>query len=220
MNLFVNSIITPPAHLPVTASDTDLAAAVVEEIERVHLWRGIVRQTRRITLDGPLPPRIEIEPVASLTSLTRWTPTDDAAVIDATNYHYVTREPGGTILEPLPWYSWPSPERSIGSFSLTYTAGWMVTPESSPGAGDAVNLGARHPIRLMIERAIAFRAVELASPVSPSARSRLVRRRSPTRTDQNPPRRLPASDAAFSTDRALISSQTVDDARRCTHCEN
>ena len=66
---------------------------MVEEVERLNLWRGIVRQTRRITLDGPLPPRIELEPVASLTSLTRWTSTDDAAVIDPASYHYVTRDP-------------------------------------------------------------------------------------------------------------------------------
>ena len=157
MNLFMTEVVTVAEHLPVTVADAQLAAAVVEEIERAHLWRGIVRQTRRITLDGPLPPRIELEPVASLTSLTRWTPTDDAAVINSTNYHYVTRDPGGTILEPLPWYSWPSPERSIGSFTLTYTAGWVVTPESSPGAGDAVN-HVPPSVRLMIERAVAFRA--------------------------------------------------------------
>ena len=50
--------------MTVAAADQALAAAVVEEVERVHLWRGIVRQTRRITLDGPLPPRIELEPVS------------------------------------------------------------------------------------------------------------------------------------------------------------
>ena len=42
-----------------------------------------------------------------------WTPTDDAAVIGAGNYHYVTREPGGTII--VPNSSWPAPQRSIGS---------------------------------------------------------------------------------------------------------
>ena len=49
MNLFMTEIVTPPTTLPVTvaAADQALAAAVVEEIERtVHLWRGIVRQTR------------------------------------------------------------------------------------------------------------------------------------------------------------------------------
>ena len=108
-------------------------------------------------IDGPLPPRIELEPVTAIVSLTMWTPTDDAAVIGAANYHYVTRDPGGSILEPLPWYSWPSPERSIGSFTLNYSCGWEVTPESSPGAGDAVN-DVPPSVRLMIERAIAFRA--------------------------------------------------------------
>ena len=160
MNLFMTGVVTPPAHLPVTvaAADQALVAAVVEEVERVHLWRAIVGpQTRRILIDGPLPPRIELEPVTAIVSLTMWTPTDDAAVIDAASYHVISRDPQGTVIEPLPWYSWPSPERSIGSFSLTYTAGWVVTPESSPGAGDGVN---RVPasVRLLISRAIAFRA--------------------------------------------------------------
>ena len=152
----MSEIITPPAHLPVTvaAADQALAAAVVEEVERVHLWRGIVRQTRRITLDGPLPPRIELEPVASLT-ITRWTPTDAAAVIDAASYQYVTRNPEGTII--VPNSSWPAPQRSIGSFSINYECGWMVTPETALNAGDAVN-EVPASIQLMVNRAIAFRA--------------------------------------------------------------
>ena len=155
----MSEIITPPAHLPVTvaAADQALAAAVVEEIERTILWRAIVRQERRIVLDGPLPPRFELEPVASLTGLTMWTPTDDDAVIDAASYYSVTRDPGGTILEPVPWENWPSPERSIGSFSITYECGWTVTPESAPLAGDAVN-EVPASIQLMVNRAIAFRA--------------------------------------------------------------
>ena len=55
MNLFVTEIVTPPEHLPITASDTDLAAAVTEEIELTVLWRACVLQTRRILIDGPLP---------------------------------------------------------------------------------------------------------------------------------------------------------------------
>ena len=62
MSLFVSQIVTPPAHLPITTTDEALAAAVVEEIERSVLWRAVVRQTRRIIIDGPLPPRIELEP--------------------------------------------------------------------------------------------------------------------------------------------------------------
>ena len=57
MNLFVSEIVTPPAHLPVTvaAADMALAGSVVEELERGFLWRAIVRQERRIVLDGSLP---------------------------------------------------------------------------------------------------------------------------------------------------------------------
>ena len=157
MNLFMTEIVTPPEHLPITASDTDLAAAVTEEIERTVLWRSVVLQERRILIDGDLPEILVMEPIVSITSLTMWTPTDDAAVINSSNYHYVTRDPAGTIIAPVPWENWPAPERSIGSFTLTYTAGWVVTPESAPGVGDGVN---RVPasVRLMISRAVDFRA--------------------------------------------------------------
>ena len=159
MSLFVSEIVTPPAHLPVTvaAADQALAAAVVEEIERTILWRAIVRQERRIVLDGSLPPRIEIEPVTAIVSLTRWTPTDSAVVIDAASYSVVTRDPAGSLIEPVPWESWPAPERALGSFALTYMAGWTVTPETAPLADDAVNT-VPASVRLMVERAVAFRA--------------------------------------------------------------
>ena len=175
MNLFVTEIISPAAHLPVTvdAAQATLAAAVVEEIERAVLWRAVVRQTRRIIIGGPLPPRIELEPVSSVVSLTQWTPArfpqrkargrsgagaeDTDAVIDAASYDVVTRDPAGTIIAPAPGYDWPAPERSIGSFTLTYESGWTVTPESAPLAGDGVN-EVPASVRLMIERAVEFRA--------------------------------------------------------------
>ena len=159
MNLFVSEIVTPPALLPVTvtAAAQALAAAVVEEIERAYLWRAIVSQERRIVIDGPLPPILKVEPLTAIVSLTRWTPTDDAAVIDADGYNFVSRDPLGSIIFATPGKNWPEPQRAIGSFALTYMAGWTVTPESSPGAGDAVN---RVPasIQFMIDRAIKFRA--------------------------------------------------------------
>ena len=132
MNLFVSEIVTPPATLPIAVADADqaLAAAVTEEIERVHLWRAIVRQTRRVIIDGPLPPRLELEPVVAIVSLTKWTPSDAAKVIPAANYDFVTREPAGTIILPARGKNWPAQKRSIGSFALTYLAGWEVTPES------------------------------------------------------------------------------------------
>ena len=156
MTYFVDEIVTPPAHLPISvaAADEALALAVTEEVEKGVLWRGVVAQTRRVLVDGPLPSRIEIEPTTSIT-ITRWTPTDAASVIAADNYTVVSRDPHGTII--VPNSSWPSPQRSIGSFSLTYECGWTVTPESAPGAGDAIN-DVPASVRLMIERAVAFRA--------------------------------------------------------------
>ena len=41
--MFAVEVVSPPAHLPVSATDEALAAAVVEEIERTVLWRAVVR---------------------------------------------------------------------------------------------------------------------------------------------------------------------------------
>ena len=112
MSFFVTSVVTPPAHLPISSTDTDLAAAVVDEVERMILWRAVVSQVRRITIDGPLPSRIELEPLTAIVGLTMWTPTDPDAVIDAASYTVVSRDPLGTIIAPNS--SWPAPERSLG----------------------------------------------------------------------------------------------------------
>ena len=157
MALFMDQVVTPPASLPLIAADAALVAAVVEEIERSVLWRAVVSQERRILIDGALPSRIMIEPVTAITSLTRWTPDNDAEVIDAADYSFVSREPQGTLIVPLDGNGWPAPERSVGSFSLTYLCGWEVTPESSPGAGDGVN-EVPAAILFMIDRATKFRA--------------------------------------------------------------
>ena len=157
MSFFPSEVVTAPAHLPVAASDAALAAAVTEEIERTILWRGIVRQERKITIDGALPSRLELEPIVSITSLTRWTPTDAAAVIDATGYDFVSRDPLGATIFAAPGKAWPAAARDIGSFEIVYQCGWTVEPESSPGANDAVN-EVPASVKLMIERAIAFRA--------------------------------------------------------------
>ena len=90
-------------------------------------------------------------------SLTRWTPTDDAAVIDAASYNVVTRDPAGTIIAPATGYDWPAPERGLGSFELTYQAGWTVTPETALNAGDGVN-EVPASVQLMLKRAIEFRS--------------------------------------------------------------
>ena len=148
MTLFMTEVVTPPVLLPITVKEAGIAAAVVEEIERTILWRAIVRQTRRITVDGPLPPHFEIEPVTAIVGLTMWTPTDDAAVIAATDYISVSRDPSGTILIPAAGKHWPEPQRAIGSFALTYSCGWEVT-----GSTNDVPLS----IQLMVSRGVAFR---------------------------------------------------------------
>ena len=77
-----------------------------------------------------------------------WTPTDDAAVIDAASYDFVSRDPAGTTIFAAAGQNWPQPERAIGSFSLTYMAGWEVT-----GSTNAVPLS----IQLLVSRAVEFR---------------------------------------------------------------
>ena len=156
MNFFASEIVTPPVELPIITKQVGIARAVVDEIERTILWRAIVLQERKIVIDGPLK-ILELEPVASIVSITRWTPTDPAEVIPADTYTFVTRDPAGTIIAPAPGMNWPEPKRAIGSFALVYTAGWTVTPESNPGAGDAVNT-VPPSVRYMIEKAIEFRA--------------------------------------------------------------
>ena len=156
----MSEIITPPAHLPVTVSAADmaLAAAVVEEIERGVLWRAIVRQTRKDRLIPLGPCRSwNLNPSApSRVSPAgpRQTPPN---VIDAASYSVVSRDPAGALIAPATGYDWPAPERAIGSFALTYMAGWVVTPETALNAGDGVN-DVPASVRLMVERAVAFRA--------------------------------------------------------------
>ena len=159
MNLFMSEVVVPPEHLPIIISDAQkaLTRAVVEEVERCILWRAVVVQQRKIIVDGPLPPRIEIEPVSGSVSIAQWTPTDAAEVIPASTYNVVTREPAGTIIIPAEGQNWPAPERAIGSFALTYQAGWEVAPESAPGAGDGVN-NVPASLQLLVQRALAFRA--------------------------------------------------------------
>ena len=150
MSLFLSEIVVGPTHLPVTvaAADEALAASVVQELELAHLWRAIVSQTRRTTVDGPLPARIELEP-ATITSINRWTSTDAASVIDAANYHVISRDPLGTVIVPLDGTNWPAPERSVGSFAITYMAGWEVSDTENH---------VPPTVKLMIERAIEYRS--------------------------------------------------------------
>ena len=131
MNLFSFELVTPPSHLPITVADDALARAVVEEVERLVLQRAIVRQERRIVIDGALPKLLELEPVSSIVGLTRWTPDDAAVVVDATTYDVVTRDPSGTIIASSSGSAWPEPERDIGSFEITFESGWAVTDSSN-----------------------------------------------------------------------------------------
>ena len=70
-------------------------------------------------------------------------------MVDADSYSVVSRDPAGTIIAPAPGKNWPAPERSIGSFSLTYMAGWEVTDTENHVPAS---------IQFMVERAVAFRA--------------------------------------------------------------
>ena len=149
MNLFSFEVVREPTHLPIAATDDALARAVTEEIERSVLWRAIVSQERRIVIDGPLPTRLEIEPASSIVGLTQWTPADAAVVVDESSYYSVTRDPSGTIIAPAPGHDWPQPARAIGSFALTYMAGWVVTDTTNSVPAS---------VQLMIERAIEYRA--------------------------------------------------------------
>ena len=130
-------------------TDDALARAVVEECERLILQRAIVHQTRKIIIDGSLKNLLELEPVTAITSLTRWTTADPAEVLAADSYDVVSRDPAGTIIAPAAEHDWPQPARAIGSFALTYMAGWVVTDSSNSVPAS---------VKLMIERAIEFRA--------------------------------------------------------------
>ena len=86
MSFFVNEIVTPASHATDRRRPThDLAASVVEECERLILWRAVVQASdvRKVVIDGPLPSRIELEPLTAIVGLTKWTPTDPDAVIDS-----------------------------------------------------------------------------------------------------------------------------------------
>ena len=62
----------------------------------------------------------------------------------------MTRDPSGTILSPVPGAAWPSPAREIGSFALTYMAGWEVTDTKNSVPASIIH---------MLTRAVEFRAM-------------------------------------------------------------
>ena len=96
-------------------------------------------------IDGALGPRLEIEPV--LTVACQSHPMDSYRRRRRGRRRklqtYVTRDPAGTIIAPAPGYAWPAPLRPYGSFALTYTAGFVVTPETAPPRGGRCERGTR-----------------------------------------------------------------------------
>ena len=92
-------------------------------------------------IDGSLASRLELEPSTGHCEPHTVTPSDPEEVVDAASYNLVSRDPAGAIV--FPDNDWPAPERAIGSFALTYTAGWVVT--------DSTNL-VPPSVQLMIER--------------------------------------------------------------------
>ena len=143
---FVSEVVTPPSDLPVTVTEaqeyartesdsaifTRLIPAVTLETERSVLWRAIVSQRRRILLPAPLAPQINLEPISSLVSLTRWTDSDPVAVVSEDVYHVATSDPGGTVVSLRRGGFWPDAERQEAAYALTYDCGWSVEREVDP----------------------------------------------------------------------------------------
>ena len=137
---FVSEIINPPSALPVTVAeaqeyaraDSDdtifsrLIAAVTLETERSILWRGIVTQRRRLVVDSPLAPKLELEPSTSIVSLTRWTDSDAAEVVPSEVYHVASSDPAGTVVSLRRGSRWPGAQRENAAYALTYDCGWPV----------------------------------------------------------------------------------------------
>ena len=137
---FVSEIVNPPAALPVTVAeaqeyaraDSDdtifsrLIAAVTLETERSILWRAIVTQRRRLVVDSPLAPKLELEPSTSIVSLTRWTDSDAAEVVPAEVYHVESSDPAGTVVSLRRGSRWPGAQRENAAYALTYDCGWPV----------------------------------------------------------------------------------------------
>ena len=101
-------------------------------------------------IDGSLSHLIELEPTTAITSLTTWTSADPAEVVAEDTYDVVSRDPRGTVIAPSPGYDWPAPERRYRKFraDLRWRAGKSQTPRTSVPAS----------VKLMVERAIEFRA--------------------------------------------------------------
>ena len=137
---FVSEIVTPPSALPVTVADAQayaradsdetiferLITAVTLETERSVLWRGIVRQRRRLVVDAPLARELTLEPIIDVVSLTRWTDADAAEVVPAEVYHVASSDPGGAGISLRRGQSWPSPQREMAAYALTYDCGWLA----------------------------------------------------------------------------------------------
>ena len=144
--------------------------------------------------------------MTAIVGLTRWTPTDDAAVIAATDYISVTRDPSGTIIIPAAGKHWPEPQRAIGSFTLTYECGWEVTASEN-----AVPLS----IQLMVSRAVEFRHGAGLGDISIGSLKLSV---ADSYSTDKLPKKSPVSGAPGPTDRACslaghkrISNETATD---------
>lgn len=137
---FASEIVTPPEARPVTVaeaqayaradSDDEIFARLIDavtlETERSVLWRGIVAQRRRLLLDAPLASKLTLEPTTSIVSLTHWTDADPIEVVPAEVYHVASSDPAGTVVSLRRSQVWPSGERTIAAYALTYECGWPV----------------------------------------------------------------------------------------------
>ena len=137
-------IVTPPTDLAVTVAEakafapialglTDtlietLIGGATADIEN-RLWdRAILTQRIAVSVDGAPGRVIDLEPnITNLVSITRWTRSDAAEVVDATTYTVGLEDGFVETLEA----GWPSPARTRAAFTITYEAGWL-TPADVP----------------------------------------------------------------------------------------
>jgi uncharacterized phiE125 gp8 family phage protein len=126
-------------HAGITAADAELllplrikaARGFVENYTGRALWT----QTWRDTFDqlpcGYAPLMLGRAPVIAITSITQYSPTDTATVLDPSNYRLdADSVPARVVVDDGVYWN-PDPRR-FGSLVVEYTAGYGTNPEAIP----------------------------------------------------------------------------------------